>query len=295
MDQASPPKSDQSKVSDLEIEKLVLESKKLALEIESLRKKNRRDIIRFVTTVVTIAGLLFGLYKFYAEQQKDRATREADQKLRFQSQVRTDIDEILSFTQDKNLTISRASFLLDDLKTLLQLTASLNENQRTVESSKIALTKGLVYLITYDSDFQNSPRDVSFALTACEQWDYYRGYLQEHPAELNLILYKHVRAIRYLRDTYPRYLEHINYYGPTNQYFVLPRYEKQKGEEDRFQHFKHIRDSFREHLKLTENDPRPEVQKIRAQSLRDFEAALCNKIVAKQVLGPDFKDEPCEK
>lgn len=270
------------------------ETEKLDLEIESLRKKNRRDIIRLVTIIVTVAGLLFGLYKFYAEQQKDRISREADQKLRFQNQMRADIDEILRFTQDKTETMSRASFLLEDLKTLLAM-APVSGDQRTFASYKESFTRSLVYLILYDSDFNKNPRDVRFAATVLDRWPDYQIYLQSHVGELNLILYKHVRAVRYLRDTNPRYLEDVRYYEPTNQYFVLPKYEKQEGEESLFQHFIYIRNGFQALTRLIAADPNSDAKKVRDQNLHDFEAALCNPEVAKQVLGTDYAKVPCEK
>src|SRR6267143_4843712 len=77
------------------------ETEKLDLEIESLRKKNRRDIIRLITIIVTVAGLFLGLIQFLVEQHKDRIAREADQRLRFQNQMRNDVDEILAFPKNK--------------------------------------------------------------------------------------------------------------------------------------------------------------------------------------------------
>jgi len=294
MEQPNLSESEQTPASDMESQKLVRETQKLDLEIEGLRKKNRRDVIRLITTMVTVAALLFGLYKFYVEQQKERFSREAEQKLRLQNQMRADIGELLGFTKDKDQTISRALFLLEDFKALLAL-AQLNDEQRTFDSHRETFTKSLVYLVLYDSDFEKGPREVRLAAMLVEACDDCKSYLMAHLDELNQILYKHVRAMRYLRDKNPGYLEDMKYYEPTNQYFVLAKYEKQDGEERRFQHFIHIRNGFRAFIKLIAEDPRPDAGKIRSQNLRDFEAALCNPEVAKQVLGNYFANEPCER
>ena len=269
------------------------EEQKLDLEIEHLRKQNRKDIIRLVTTIVTVAGLLLGLYQYLNARQKERLAETSDRKLRFQSQMRADIDELLTLAHDESLTVSRASFLLQDLDSVMNVAATVDGNAEAVQKYRAAFTQSLVDLILYDSDFQAGPKSVRLAATVCERWRDYGKYLRDHPKELNLILYKHARAIRYLRDSFPSYLEHMRYFAETNQYFTT--YEKKPNEEIRFQHFLHIRNSFKEHLRLTENDPTEDIKKIRAINLRDFEAALCNPEVAKQVLGSDFANEPCEK
>ena len=287
-------------MEEVQLRKSKAELEKLNLEVESLRKNNKWEPIlkwiRLIASIVAVLGLFFGLYKFYVEQQRERITREVDQKLRFQNQMRTDIDEILRFPEDKDQTIARISFLLGDLATTLD--SYVNKDQRVSDvfpTYKETFTENLVILVASDSDFLRSHREVSLAAIALERWEEYGPYLKQHLDKLNLILYAHTRGLRHLRDTNPGYIEDMKYYDKTNQYFVLEKYEKQEGEERRFQHFKALRNGFKAHLKLTDDNQAPDVKKVRQQNLRDFEAALCNRRIAKQILEKDFADEPCEQ
>lgn len=109
---------------------------KLRLEIADLKhKKSRED--RFlqysplVTVIVAVAGFLFGIYQFQTqqtkEQQKDRASRETDQIIILQNQIRADVNELLRFTGDQSQPVSRVLFLLEDLNYLLSYSVEIRE------------------------------------------------------------------------------------------------------------------------------------------------------------------------
>lgn len=268
------------------------EREKLDLEIESLRKKNRRDFIRLITTIVAVTGLLLGVAKFLLDQQKERTARAADQRLRFQNQMRNDVDEILKFPKDK--IVSRVAFLLEDLSITLD---SRLPNGRSVSSEfphyKRDSTKKMFYLINYDSDYPWDRKDVDLASVVLEHWPDYGAFLKEDLTKLNSVLYNHIRALRYLRDYNPGYFESMKYHEKTDEYEVGPKYEKQKGEEGRFQHFEDIRDGFLEHLRLIANDSRPEAKEMTESNRQQFEGALCNRKIAKQIFGAKFSNEPC--
>lgn len=270
------------------------EAEKTDLEIQSLRKKAKRDWIRTATLLVAALGLLFGVYQFIIAQQTETALREAEEKLRFQSQLRSDVDEILRFPKEK--TVSRIAFLLEDLSTTLNSKAS---NGHVVSEMfpdyRRSFTKQLVYLISYDSDFIWGRKETELADIALSQWNDYGTFLKEDLVKLNAILYNHVRALRYLRDHNPGYFQNMTYESETDSYVVSPSYEQQDSEEERYQHFLDIRDSFLDHLKLIADDQRPDAKEIRERSRREFEGALCNPRVSEQVFGKDFSNQPCDE
>src|SRR6185503_10199667 len=94
--------------------------KKLELEIENLRKRNRWELwAQFLPMVIAVVGFLVAIYQFQSqrgdEQQKDRKGREIERTARFQNQIRTDIDEVLRSAHDDQRAVARVAFLLDDI------------------------------------------------------------------------------------------------------------------------------------------------------------------------------------
>lgn len=291
-----PPLQDQLSQAELD---------KLKLEIESLRKKNKWEtflqIAPLATTFIAIIGFFFGFYQFQQQQERDRlqqererVTKEADLKLKLQGQWRADGDAIFGFPQDPKETISKVSFLFEDLKNILASQVNDRENMSDVfPNYKKQFTRSLVKLIIRDSDFNTNPRDVSLAATALEHWDDYASYLKENLGELGSILYKHVRALRYLRDKNPPYFQKITY-DAANQYRVPSEFEKQEGEEKLYQHFLGITNSFKAHLVLLKDDARPEAAKIQEQYSRNFQSALCRPEISVKILGRFFQGLQCD-
>jgi hypothetical protein len=57
-----------------------------------------------------------------------------------------------------------------------------------------------------------------------------------------------------------------------------------------------ILSGFKEHLKITTADARPEMKAIKEESVQLFERALCNEGIAKHILGDNFfKGAGCER
>ena len=287
-----------------------LNEQKLTLEIQELQIKNRWEpLTRFMpvfAAVIAGVGLFVSVVKYQkdqeaqqtqvvGEQQKDRANREAELKLRFQNQIRADFDQILQFTHDQNQTVARASFLLEDISTLL---ASKVDDKQTVSdvfpNSKETVTRSLVYVIAYDCDFMSKPRDVGFAQMVVGRWNDYAAYLVKDTDKYNFILYKYVRALRDLTDRHPDYFHSMKYDPPTDDFVVLPKYEQQAGEEQRYQHFLDIIQGFKSHVDAIGNNPAPTLKAIRDKNVRQFEEALCNAEISKVILGPHFTNKPCE-
>ena len=165
MDNAIPPTADPLSAKQAE---------KLDLEIAILRKKNKWDVVAYfmpiLATLVGVAGFFFTVVAFdsqrkaeqgriVSEQKRDRIAREIDQQVRFQNQIRTDIDEILRSARDEKQPISRVSFLLEDMKTVLD--SNVNETKKVSEvfpGYQRTLTKSLVILVRDDCDFTRDSR-----------------------------------------------------------------------------------------------------------------------------------------
>ena len=276
---------------------------KLNLEIENLRKKNRWEslspLVPFFASCVTVFALVIGFWQFQSQQSslQDKAIREQqhERTTRLQIQLRSDVDEISRFTQDKSQTLSRVSFLLDDMNILIASASTVTDEQSSQAFRRYerTLTKSLVEQIVNDADFMKSPRDVSFATTISRNWSDYRNYLREKEQldTLDRILYRYVRALRHLRDTNAQYFKEVSYDKDKERYLLPKTSEKREGEENLHQHFRRILDGFREHLNLISDDPK--AQKIKQQTLLAFGDALCIESIARHVLGTDFIHRHC--
>lgn len=280
-----------------------LQAEKLELEIMNLRKKNKWEsfspFIPLFASAVTVVGLLIGLYQFRASQRllQENAIRAERQNriTAFQNQLREDVDQIFGFPQNKSLTLSRTTFLIEDVNTILDS----NVGERTMMVSELppsyrsTIAQNLAYLITYDCDFIKNPRDVGFAGVALEHWKEYGAYMKGDLTKLNLVLYQYIRTLRHLRDQSPGYFEEMTVDPESGDYAVQPKYEKQAGEEERYQRFLDIRDGFVDHMKLIADDARPEAREISDRNRREFEAALCNPAISRLIFGDKFSNEPC--
>lgn len=264
---------------------------KLSLEIESLRKQNKlMPWTQFAPLIVAglgLAGLAFTIYQFQSGQKKDRMTRELDQRTRLQSQIRTDIDHILSFTSDKKQTVSRVSFLLGDMKTVLE--SRVDERHKVSDvfpHYERSLTQSLVKLVRDDCDFTKNDRDVGLANTIIFYWTDYSDYLKSDLKKLHFILYAYVRALLGLRHKNPGYLEGLRMNPETDAYEVAAAYEEQENEAILYNKFIDIRDGFLKHLELLGKDTLTEDAKLLKKTItREFREALSNDEISRDILG----------
>jgi hypothetical protein len=279
------------------------QGEKLDLEIKSLRKKNRWEpvaqLMPIIATLLGIAGFFFTVVQFQSqrsdEQQKDRISREVEQRSRFQNQIRTDIDEILRSAHDERQTVSSVAFLLEDMKTVLK--SNVNESRKVSDvypEYERSLTKSLVILVRDDYDFTKNPRDVDLANIIIYRWDDYSKYLEGESPKLNYILYEYTRALQSLRDQNPGYLEGLKLNEERTRYIPSPKYDRKRNGYVLYNHFISIVDGFKRHIEIlgTENLSE-EAREVKANNFRLFEAALCNRTISKYILGPDFTDQPC--
>jgi hypothetical protein len=274
---------------------------KLCLEIENLRKKNRWEPFGQLSPMLSVilAALVFvaGIIQFRADRQKDRDGRVVDQSSRFQSQIRSDIDRVLQFPRDEKESVAEVSFLLDDLKALLNSPVGEKKVSEVFPDIEQAVSASLVTLILQDCNFNERPRDVGFATEVIERWSDYSVYLRKDlERRMDLVLYKYVRAIRYLQDQNPGYLTGITYDPQTDGFGVAPEFEKQRNEETRYQHFFRIAVGFMKHIDALGPDSGAGLgHDIRIKNLQQFQDALCNRVVSEKVLEVYFEGRPCEE
>jgi hypothetical protein len=265
---------------------------KLLIEIQNLKKKNKWDNIvasytPLISVLIAVGGFLFGIYQFQKqqriyqnqminEQQKDRLTEEVSQKIKIQDQIRTDIEQLLQFTTDKNQTVSKALFLLEDLRTILK-TDLPGESGRpdAFLAEKRQVTVTLIYMIQSDCDFDQQ-RDVQFALTVISEWSDYQQYLKENPNTLAYLLRKHTDALEHLYDSAPLFFSQVERRAGA---FAYPA-RGMATLSTQITHFERLFLSFKRHWDLLE-----EQSQLSTDYLGKFQAAICNSTFTRQEFG----------
>jgi hypothetical protein len=284
--------------------------RKLNLEIDDLGRRTQweRRVARYVppvTVAIGVISLLVGLYQFRTQQwtqheqdlrerEKDRIARALERRISFQNQIRADLDRLLQFAPDEKQTVSTASFLLLDIKTILG--SKVDEKQTMMEifcDYERNVTVNLVTGIKYDCDFSRSARDVRFATAVFDNWDDYQTYLRSDLDSLERLLYMYIRAIRRLHDDNPGYFQDMEYDDKTGGYRVSKSFEKQADEEHRFQHFLAIAKGFTKHVQLLDENC-DEAKTLKDLVLKNFQSALCNQSVSTGILKTYFPDQECD-
>ncbi len=277
---------------------------KLELEISGLRTKSDWDnvtqLMPIIATLMGVLGFAFTVFVFVSqyrtEQEKDRTSREAEYKANLQKQIRADADELLRFTGDPKLTLARTAFLLRDMDTVLN--TKLNNEQtidREFKGYRRSLTRSLMILVRDDCDFNNNPKDVGLANQIARTWTDYSTYLREEPDlnQLDHILFKYIEALKKYRRSHPGYLESITLKG--DAYEVGPMYRQQNEEQPRYTHFIDLRDGVKIHLDFLDDVQQVEKAKLmKTDYIKDFVGALCNPAIAKDFLGNDYTEQPCQ-
>jgi hypothetical protein len=264
------------------------------LEIEQLRKGSSwaEAIARYtplISVVIAVSGFLFGIYqyqkqeevsnkKMLIEQQKDRETREKDQALKIQNQIRSDLELLLQFTQDKQQTAAKVRFLLTDLKTYLELEKSLKETNSKTNTTR-DITGSLLKTISDDCDFSQR-RDVNFVSTIMTDWEDYKQYLKENPETNEYILEKYISALITMYGIAPSVVRGIQYQADRGNY----EYTHGTGKLNPPQTF-YLDDllvGFEDHIKVHDEGKEKETY------LQQFQAATCNPTLTEQLFGVKF-------
>jgi hypothetical protein len=253
------PRDSSNALADAQLEKL-------KLEIENLRTKKWEDriskFVPMVTALVAVIGLLITINQFTAQQRKDREAKVQEQNIKDETQIRSNIDQLLSLTTDKNLTIARVSFLLEDLKALIK--------RRPDEQQKI--TEILSEFIQYDCNFNNL-RDIRFDVAAVKRWEDYRAYLRNHSEVNDYIIDKYIEALGLIHDEDVPYFEAIQYekgFGYKVEKYTEP---------SRFERFIALVDGFSLHLGIL-NEKSDGAAK---QAVQRFQREINNPTITKQL------------
>lgn len=263
---------------------------KTYLEIENLKKENGWPkklavYLPLITAVLTVGGFLFGIYQFINEQRKERLAKEVEQILKIDNQILLNIEQILQFPGDKQQTISKVSFLLEDLKSLLLLKSNL---EFTADTSKTVTSQDRNSIVSYsfinsikeDCNFDHY-RDVSYAILLIAQWeDLGRSLSEENSGEVEYILGKFTEAQKNVYDKDPAIIRNIRYLKDQNAFSYPKGYGKLNAAQ--LFHFQRIITGFQTYLEKLKDE------KARERSLIRFQGAMCNSELMEQFFGVKY-------
>jgi hypothetical protein len=224
---------------------------KLRLEISALEKpssgyKPLLDAVPLITIAITLATLWAGAYKYFDDRKEARLAQE-------RAQIRTDIDQILSFPTDTKISLARVTFLLHDLGDLTASDSSRRDN----------VTDVIDELIKNDLDFDKI-RDAGFSLLALTNWAGYAARLRDKGGSMDL-RYKYYQALRHLYEANKPYFSSIGYDRETGGYVV-----KEYTEEAQFILFAALVGGYGKHIEFIKNDSE------RKEAIERFADALHN-------------------
>jgi hypothetical protein len=267
---------------------------KLNLEIRDLKKRSaHREIILqlvpAITVLVTVLGLLFTIYQFHQGQQAARANEQADQRIKVQSQIRNDLDQIAQCPADKMQTVARVSFLLQDL-TKLQ---TVSDSQRgkagetdTSDKERRSISEVFAKMILKDINY-GEPRHVDFALTILQYWDDYHTLLvsEKGQGRVQYILVKTLDALHELHKKYPDYFAQIKLNEAKTETLEPPHAHPPRA---LFRQFEGLKNSVHTYLALIKDS------EVKRERIKEFQAAICNRTLTQQEFDLSFdpKDDP---
>jgi hypothetical protein len=275
----------------------VAQLEKLKLEIEHLKNKDGWEkrvalYTPFLSVLIAVAGFLFGVYQFQRlqqvqqnqiinEQQNDRLAREAEQAIRVQNQIRSDVEQILQFPNDKEQTISKVSFLFEDLKSYLDLNP--DKLQTISSNNKRSVSVTLVSSVMNDCDFDRH-RDVNYANILISQWEDYGQYLKEEDSNsLQYILGQYQQALRNVYDKDPYFLRNVRYVKETYEFSYPKGYGRLNAEQ--VYHFQDLLTGFEAYVDLLKDE------EIKKTYLSRTQGAMCNGVLMEQLFGVKFNPQ----
>jgi hypothetical protein len=275
---------------------------KLTLEIEQLKNNNEQSKKKkgwhdrftsytpVLSVLIAVFGFLFGIYQYQrqqkiqqtqilTEQEKDRLSKEREQRLRIQSQIRSDVDQILEFTNDPKETVSKVLFLLRDIKQNLEFDNGESGSDRYKEAQR-SITKTLAHAVEFDCNF-GQQRDLDFTFTLEQNWDDYDVYFQEDEAlgSLEYIVDAYIAALSHMYPKDPAEVRSLRY-SEANGEINFPQNGKFDAAQER--RFQDLSVGFKVHLDLVKEERR------KTEFVKKFQAAICNRVFTKAFLGIDF-------
>jgi hypothetical protein len=245
--------------------------KKINLEISELKNKDRWEnippsqYIQLFTTFIAVCGFIFTIFQFFQGQKKDRTVKEEEKRLRDESQIRNDIEQLLSLDSEKEKAVGEVFFLLKDLNTLA--------DRNPAERQKI--TTALIEFIQNDCNFDNL-RHIRIDIAVLKNWSDYQEYLSQNASYHDFVMYKYFQAFRHMHDEDKIYFESIKYKNKDKKDdgFDVSRYT----EEDRFLKFTSLISGYEIHLKILKGN-----QKAIQEETERFSEALNNTTLTYQL------------
>jgi hypothetical protein len=253
---ASQPDADQV-IRELQIEKLRLEVQSLASQ---RRKESLTQLLPVITACIAIGGLWLTANQFFVQQAKDRAERTQQQLLREESQVRLDLEQLLTLPRDEGRS-AKVTQLLDDLVNLTE----------TLPTESKRVTNVLRRFVMDDADFDNV-RDIRIEAAAFDSWKPYGEYLKAETSDHEFIIYKYLQSLRHLHEGNPRYFETIEYDRDSG--FRVRVFEK----EPVYIKFLALTQGLVHHLGILPSDQR-------STTIERYQMALNNRLLANQLFG----------
>lgn len=210
-----------------------LEREKLRLEIASLAHQNSRlgramKVVPMLTTLVAVAGLVVTYWNGQStlRSESEARSREATERThnealdrinRIQTQIRADKEQILEFATNDKTSSVRVSFLIDDLKSLIeQLSKQGVEklSEQTYQDERHAVTQVLGG-VAWDLRFDDR-RHFDFDVIALKRWPEVRQFWKTFRDSHHLFLEsKYYFRIKKLHSDDPPCLEKLDYDADT--------------------------------------------------------------------------------
>jgi hypothetical protein len=286
-----------------------LDLKKLKLEIIELNKKTRWQLMPAVTALISVLGLIVGVLIFglqqASEQEKNRVAQALERRTALQNRVSSATDEILRFTGDPKVTVSRVSFLLADIQT--NLDSPINRTDLDPPECKTladclpeykkSLTLSLILMVKNDCDFTKHSRDVGFANAVVYYFDDYSTRLSKESENfdaLDYILWQYIKALESLNNRYPGYLK--SFYMKDDRLERNGKHGKRvKNDDSVYSHFMDITGGFTKHLEiLCRENLGAKAREVRKSRLEEFRTALSNPALVKFLLESEINDTKCD-
>jgi hypothetical protein len=272
------------------------ELQKLNLEIEHLRNKSKwsdriAPFTNLLSIIIAVFGFLFGIYQFQKQQQamnqqlifeqeKHRLALDREHETKLQDQIRSDVEQLLQFPKEKDLTLSKVAFLLSDLKNGIEnkyrgRADAATATKETVREISTMLSMAVVNECDFDED-----RNVRFLAALMNQWIDYEDYLKEDTDEIEFLLDKYAEAINRIYKADPAVIRHVSYEADHEIF----NYVEGAGKLDYATraHFQALVMGFARAYDLLKDKKASEWLAIK------FQASTCNPTLTKQLLEIEF-------
>lgn len=287
----------QNKPEDLDEALALAELQKLELEIQQLRNKSEwsdriAPFTNLLSITIAVSGFLFGIYQFQKQQQantqqlifeqeKYRVALDRDHETKLQDQIRSDVEQLLQFSRDKQLTISKAVFLLSDLKSCIKTKFSGSpEDGSAATQTMIREVSAMLGTAAVNECNFDEPRDVKFLNTLMDKWDDYVEYLKGNDDEIEYLLDKYAESIERIYQIDPTVIRATSYDANTGVF----SYDEGQGKltYPTRDHFQDLVINFSRTYKLLEEKEASEWLAVK------FQASTCNPTLTKQLLEINF-------